>query len=201
MPVENPWPSNLFHTTAINKQLQLLGMITVKYDCCAWGACYRKCSQLRTNMAELSKLGKHCRNAPPHKHDVLEGIVTIMRDGKLENVWKTSLAGAYVPVLCRAWAQTLKHHAPPGAHVRPGESALNNQWQIWLMDMSGHTGYCLTPVPTCPAEFSAAWDGALKMWSHATSTMRKKPAAAPPAPGSLRRKRPPSESRASACGR
>ena len=94
------------------------------------------------------------QDLPPHAHEVLEGTVTIVENGKPRNVWKTSLAGRYAPALCRAWDTIVKLHAPPGALTAPGVSVMLPDWQRWLMEASNHQDFPLLPSPTCPLQFT-----------------------------------------------
>ena len=148
----------------IKQLLATLGAIVVKYDNCPFGADYKKRSQLRTNMVALTKLSKFCPH-PPGTHDVLEGTVTIMKEGKLVNVWKTSLAARYVPGLCREWVEIMRCCAPMQAFTPPGQAAVHPHWQILLMECTGATGNLL-PQPTCPAKFVCPWADAVKIWCH-----------------------------------
>ena len=165
--IENPWPSDLFSVKRIAVLVQKLGLQCIRYECCAWGATYMKPSQLKTNLRELTVLGeRRCKDMEPHTHDTLEGKVDIMDGGQLVSVWKTSLASKYVPALCRAWAKVLRQHAPKGALVEANGSALNPQWQIWLMESSGFTNFPLVCVPLCPEHFSSGWEDAQGKWTH-----------------------------------
>ncbi len=94
--IENPFPSKLFAVPRIAQLSKQLALTPVVFDCCAWGAIYKKPTQLRTNMAALSVLAKGCKTRAPHSHETLEGKVTIMDSGKQKSVWKTSLAAKYV---------------------------------------------------------------------------------------------------------
>ena len=162
--IENPWPSKLFFVKQIEQLLETLGAIIVKYDNCPFGANYKKRSQLRTNMVALTKLSKFCSH-PPGTHDVLEGTVTIVKEGKLVNVWKTSLAAKYVPALCREWVEIMRSCAPKQAFTPPNQAVVQPHWQILLMECTGTTGNLL-PQPTCPAKFVCPWANAVKIWCH-----------------------------------
>ena len=173
--LENPWPSDLFLVSRIARAAETLNLKTVRYDCCAWGATFKKPSQLRTNMDALSALGKLCGDVRPHQHETLEGKVTIEQGGRQVSVWKTSLAGRYVPDFCRAWAKVLRTQAPKGALVRPGASPQNPQWQMWLMETTGHVNHPQAPLPICPTRFSSGWENATCVWSHTQERRGKKP--------------------------
>ena len=60
--IENPYPSPLFDWPPLVSQLEAMEAITVRFDCCAFGATYRKMSQFRTNFKPLQALGKQCKD-------------------------------------------------------------------------------------------------------------------------------------------
>lgn len=60
--IENPYPSPLFDWPPLVSQLEVMEAITVRFDCCAFGATYRKMSQFRTNFKPLQALGKQCKD-------------------------------------------------------------------------------------------------------------------------------------------
>ena len=120
--IENPWPSELFSIGEIKDALTALDTIRIKYDCCPYGANYKKRSQLRTTMKALTKLNKLCPH-PPGTHESLEGTVTMLEQGRLVTKWRTSLAAQYVPGLCREWADLMCSEAPVQTFTPPGEPA------------------------------------------------------------------------------
>ena len=157
--IENPYPSSLFDCSEMFELLAALGARIVRYECCAWGAVWQKASQLRTNLPALDGLSKRCKDMPPHQHEVLEGTVTMLKDGVNHNVWKTSLSAKYVPDLCRAWARILKGVAPQSALAAPGANGMLPVWQHWLMQACGiepgpKSKFPDMPLPTCPAHFT-----------------------------------------------
>ena len=60
--MENPYPSPLFDWDRLAKQLVSMGAFMVRFDCCAFGASYRKMSQFRTNFKPLEALGRQCKD-------------------------------------------------------------------------------------------------------------------------------------------
>ena len=169
--MENPRGSPLFEVPVLVVEFNLLGMFQVLYSCCAFGATYRKPNEIRTNIGEMRKIGVDCKDLPPHRHkDRLEGTVTVLQDGVWRNVWKTALAAAYPPDLCRAWAKVINEIAPAAGRAERKEiSPLNDAWQHWLMEVtdSGHSN--VLAVPECPAHFVVPWEGATSVWSHRES--------------------------------
>ena len=157
--IENPYPSSLFDCSQVLELLAALGARIVRYECCAWGAVWQKASQLRTNLPALDGLSKRCKDMPPHQHEILEGTVTILKDGVSHTAWKTSLAAKYAPDLCRAWARILKDIAPKNALAlaAPGAKIMLPVWQSWLMQACGlepGPKFPEMPLPTCPTHFT-----------------------------------------------
>ena len=91
--------------------LTALDAITIMYECCPFGANYKKSSQIRTTMKALTKLNKLCPH-PPGTHEALEGTVTMVEQGRLVTKWRTSLAAQYVPGLHCEWADKIRSVAP-----------------------------------------------------------------------------------------
>ncbi len=181
--LENPLNSGLFALPAIARELEKPPAVRVVFDCCAWGACYRKSTELRTNFPKLCSLVRRCSDVPPHTHDQLEGTVTLQdpASGKLVRCWKTRLAGKYVPELCTAWASILLAHATvlvPAAIVPPGEPAMPLCWQTWLSDACNVLCEPLT-TPTCPSSFRCEWANALHVWGRHGHVLRRPSSAGP----------------------
>ncbi len=176
--IENPVVSQLFSVTRIEKYVRLLRLERVLYDCCCYGASYRKTTQLRCNLPSLHVLGAtRCKDLPRHQHTVLEGVVRVWLDGKYQNVWRTRLAAAYVPDLSRAWVRALQKHAPVGAFAEAGTPVMHSDWQRALMDLSGAADAALLPMPSCPATFVSPGAGAESTWSwKGKRGARKRPA-------------------------
>ena len=60
--IENPFPSPLFDWPPLQLQLRLMEFQTIRYDCCAYGATFKKSSQIRTNMPSLQELRCLCQD-------------------------------------------------------------------------------------------------------------------------------------------
>ena len=164
--LENPYGSPLFDVPGIAAALLAMGARQVVYDCCAWGADYWKRSELRTNVPQLAGLQRACIDAGDHTHEHLEGTVTFESPAGIRHtVWKTKLAGKYVPEWCHAFAGSLREVAPEGAIRKSGEASLSPCWQESLMLRAGVASRLLT-VPTCPTHYSCEWAAAVSEWSH-----------------------------------
>jgi hypothetical protein len=165
--LENPAGSALFTLPALAPLFLELGCHDVFFETCAYGACYRKATQVRTNCKELLALTRRCRDMPEHCHEQLSGTVTIMgASGKPETRWRTALAAKYVPNLCREWASILRSVAPASAIVLPCQPSLSGLWSAWLQHATGLvdvTGACIA-APTCPEKFVCEWEQALRVW-------------------------------------
>lgn len=107
-----------------------------------------------------------CEDMPAHTHEHLEGTVGILENGQIVRKWKTSLAGRYVPQLCRAWAVLLRQHAPAEAIRAVKRPGLETCWQLWLMQATGEHGHSFVPTPSCPLSFSTGWENAVAVWDH-----------------------------------
>ena len=167
--IENPKGSSLWGQPCLEEFFEV-GM-AIEFDCCRYGATYKKPTKLMTNMACLQSLSRPCSQhpQPQHEHQHLEGTVKIWEDDKLKTYWKTTLAGRYTPQLVRAWAKAAKLVAPQESHVSVEKPAMSCHWQRWLMAESGCIAELITP-PLCPLEFATGWEGAVKEWSHSASS-------------------------------
>ena len=160
--IEDPKGAWLFEVPISVELLAKLKACRVLYDNCAWGATYRKCSELRTNCPPLCSLGRTCADVTSeHVHEHLEGTVRIPRaGGGFQTVWKTALAAKYPPQLCSEWARCLTQVAPPSAQTPPGVVALSPQWLPWLSAATGIFASKIPPfrIPTLPEHFTSGMD-------------------------------------------
>ncbi len=181
---------NWFHgclaRMCLHVSLQDLGpCFEVRFHTCAYGASYMKPTMVQTNCGALMGLQKFCTDVdvPPHTHERLEGTVTLRNPvtNVLETMWKTKLAGQYVPGLCRKWAALMAAMAPP-AGIFPHKC---EQWQLQPLaqQLASAARVECAPVcrPTRPQQFESGWEGAVKTWQHLEPRLRptrKRPAAA-----------------------
>ena len=155
--LENPKGSLLYSLRRIRDAMEALQMFPIIFSCCAFGASYQKNTEVWTTIAGMKPLGRSCKDVAKHVHDKLEGKV-VLGDGN--TAWKTSLAAAYVPDLCRAWAECLSKAAPASAK---GGHDLSPAWQEWFMKATGCKDTYLD-TPTCPKYFVSPWRGLELVW-------------------------------------
>ena len=113
------------------------------------------------------------QDMPAHEHEHLEGTVGLLENGQIVRKWKTSLAGRYVPQLCRAWAALLREHAPVEAIRAVNRPGLETCWQLWLMQATEEHGHSFVPTPSCPLSFSTGWENAVAVWDHSQKGGKK----------------------------
>ncbi len=58
--LENPAGSGLFTFGPVHAELEALRCFSVRFDCCAWGANYKKATELWTNYQPLTQLARRC---------------------------------------------------------------------------------------------------------------------------------------------
>ena len=165
--LEQPKSSLLFSLKRIGDAMQTLRMERILFSCCAYGASYQKNTELWSTIAEMKSLARSCSDMPEHARDKLEGKV-VLEDGS--TAWKTSLAAAYVPDLCRAWADCLSQAAPASAK---GCGNLSTAWQEWFMEATEcEDTYLRTPI--CPSHFVSPWQGLELVWKDDGSAAKRK---------------------------
>ncbi|CAK0801704.1 unnamed protein product, partial [Prorocentrum cordatum] len=158
--LENPRSSRLLKYPPLANIFEKLGCVSFEYHCCRYGAPYLKPTVFVTNVPSLSVIERACVCTVPHER--LEGKVKIPDEtGKLVWKWKTSLAGAYPPGLCRVAARGLKEALGPGALRRDGEPALDPRWERELAAAAGLPQPKPLEVPSCPRRFTTGWEHAV----------------------------------------
>ncbi|CAK0811644.1 unnamed protein product [Prorocentrum cordatum] len=158
--LENPRSSRLLKYPPLVNIFEKLGCVSFEYHCCRYGAPYLKPTVFVTNVPSLSVIERACVCTVPHER--LEGKVKIPDEtGKLVWKWKTSLAGAYPPGLCRVAARGLKEALGPGALRRDGEPALDPRWERELAAAAGFPQPKPLEVPSCPRRFTTGWEHAV----------------------------------------
>ena len=118
--LENPASSRLWQLPPIAELKGSPGFCEVSFHMCHHNEPWRKPTTIWPNMPELYALGGFCNQQ--HSHVVLQGSCRVRVDGAWQWVRRTSLAGAYGPVLCRRWARALLRAAP--AEARGASSPL-----------------------------------------------------------------------------
>ncbi|CAK0829145.1 unnamed protein product, partial [Prorocentrum cordatum] len=177
--LENPRSSRLLKYPPLVNIFEKLGCVSFEYHCCRYGAPCLKPTVFVTNVPSLSVIERACVCTVPHER--LEGKVKIPDEtGKLVWKWKTSLAGAYPPGLCRVAARGLKEALGPGALRRDGEPALDPRWERELAAAAGLPQPKPLEVPSCPrrravaktVKVSPGEEGYLKQRSVGGATLR-----------------------------
>ena len=126
-----------------------------------------KRTELRTNVPQLNGLARACHDMPKHTHEHLQGSVTFLTEkGGQKSVWKTKLAGKYVPEWCHAYASILVAIAPEEARAHSGKVAWSSSWQAQLVAATGHVTTPSINVPTCPQHSICEWAHAVSTWTH-----------------------------------
>ena len=149
---ENPPTSRIWRWRPLEKELARAAHPKVVFDSCCFGAPFRKPGAIAGSFAELDLLGQRCGCSTPHRV-VLQGLV---KHPTLGWVWRTSLAGAYLPRWCRALAAIAARHAPDNAWGR----ATGSQHAAWDHAMAAATGQPApqaTGVPLCPVRYRLPW--------------------------------------------
>ena len=77
--------------------------------------------------------------------------------------WKTSLAAAYPPGLCRAYAGVAQRLAPPAAARPEAEAELERRWERQLASARGCDAANISP-PRCPLRYRLPWHGCQRRW-------------------------------------
>ena len=116
--LENPFSSRLWEFLPLRGFFKDDRCHFVRFDMCQYGMKYKKSTGLLTNAVSFKQLGRLCCGG--HKHEQLKGSTRAKVDGKWMHVNKTSLAGAYPPLLVKHWAQVASHSCPS-----PGRGAIS----------------------------------------------------------------------------
>ena len=173
--VENPASSALWSWPPMMKQIRRSRAAEVVLHMCAFGACYRKATQLAGTLPGLASLGRTCPG--DHYHEQLRGTVKLLEGGKWVSKWRTTLANPYPPPLCRALAQLVRKAAPA---VRTVDVRSDLQrWQAALFEARGCKGdFTPGPRPCCPRGCPRAWPADSAGWDTHVSWIPARPAGA-----------------------
>ena len=117
--IENPKTSKIWKGP-LHSLHALPGVAEIFYDMCMYGSCFKKPTKLLTTFVSLARISKLCDGS--HQHILAQGSSKVFRkDGTSAWVNRTTQAGAYTDLLCKAWARILQRVAPPGAGA-PGSA-------------------------------------------------------------------------------
>ena len=111
--IENPKTSKIWNGPLLRLH-SIPGAAEVFYDSCMYGSQFKKPTKLLTTFSSLSLLARQCDGR--HEHVLAQGSVKVLLPGgKSKWINRTTLAGAYEPLLCRKWAKLISRSAPPSA--------------------------------------------------------------------------------------
>ena len=190
--IENPKTSKLFGWPPLSRAIRQAGGFIFHHPQCAYGTPYQKWTSIATNGAGFTAMQRDCDRKSHSER--LQGRVQL-RDGFWH--WRTSLASAYPPRLCRAYAACAAAMAPAGCRSKSRSIA-----QTWERELAAPVGETFTgrPAPRCPQRYRLPWLGYLKEWGGSPAAKRvaqgsrgrEVPARAGRPPDELRREdRPP----------
>ena len=153
--IENPAASRFWEWEPLKRRLRRARARRIAFPQCAFGTPFKKPTVLWTDCEALGHLERVCTCSGHSER--LQGLVK-PPGGKW--VWKTSLASAYPPTLCRAYARAVHAAAPRAAHRADGEDALRSRWEQELAACVGQRVEQPLLAPRCPRRYAIAWAGA-----------------------------------------
>ena len=174
--IGNPASSALFKWPPMRRFLDKHAKTWAMVHYCRSGGPYHNPTLIVSNIADLRQLDSRCQYTSPvssasgriaqmevktplsfsgsssghlggHRH---QATVSVLRNGATTSTWKTSLAGAYPPAFCHAWARILARVAPPGAACPDGADCMSKDWEADLCRAAGTCNQSTCPTPTCP---------------------------------------------------
>ena len=160
--LENPASSALFRWPPFARFLRQHCVSSVVIHYCRWGASYLKPTRVVSSIAALDALETRCLGG--HHHEHLQGVVKVQQGEKQVTMWKTSLAGAYPPALCHAWAKLLARVAPPSAAIGDRADSMSSHWEVDLCAATGLESAILLKCPVCPAKWVDLWPASTGAW-------------------------------------
>ncbi|CAK0792870.1 unnamed protein product, partial [Prorocentrum cordatum] len=129
--LENPRRSRLWTWRPLARALKPAGAILVDLCQCRFGTPFQKPTGFAASHPLFATLRRECRCQ--RRCEVLQGKVFV----KGRWGWKTSLAAAYPPSLCRAYADVAQHLAPAAAARPGGDAELERRWERQLAAACG----------------------------------------------------------------
>ena len=157
--IENPASYELFEWPTLARALRKAKDISVPFARRRYGTPYRKKTLIVTNLPTLSRLEAPCccrRHA-----EILQGRIRLP-SGRWS--WRTALASAYPPRLCRAYAAAAAPMAPPGACSAGASQGTERCWERELAAAVGAPEPAARLAPACPARYRLPWAGSTKQW-------------------------------------
>ncbi|CAK0819575.1 unnamed protein product [Prorocentrum cordatum] len=134
---------------------------------CQYGCACKKPTYLVSSLPEITSLERLCQGN--HSHDILQGKVSLAPpSGAIRSHWKTSLAGACPPELCRRWARLLAACAPRAARCAHAGDPLGDHWETELAaNFPGGGVQPQRPQPSCPSGSPPEWPAPAPQWGAA----------------------------------
>ncbi|CAK0812001.1 unnamed protein product, partial [Prorocentrum cordatum] len=158
--LENPQRSRLWTWRPLARALRASASTFVDLCQCRFGTPFQKPTRLAASHPLFASLARECRCR--RRCEVLQGKVLVR--GRWE--WKTSLAAAYPPSLCRAYASAAQLLAPPAAARPDGEAYLERRWERQLASACGCSSVAVD-APRCPLRYRLPWHGCQRRWATA----------------------------------
>ena len=153
--IENPLSSKLWSQSSLIVEMAKHSTHDIVFDFCAYHAAYKKPTRISTNFVALLPLAKRCPGN--HQHEPLRGWARLpAEDGKLRSCFLTTLAGKYVPELCRQWAALSAAAAPAGAQGH-GAGLGCPSWETSLAAAVKQPVFKRLEDPVCPAGRPREW--------------------------------------------
>ncbi|CAK0888003.1 unnamed protein product, partial [Prorocentrum cordatum] len=165
--LENPAGSKLFNWDPLADFLKTSGGNWALLHYCRYGCTYKKPTYLVSSLPEITSLERLCPGN--HSHEILQGKESLASpSGAIRSHWKTSLAGAYRPELCRRWARLLAACAPRAARCAHAGDPLGDHWETELAaNFPGGGVQPQRPQPSCPSESPPEWPASAPQWGAA----------------------------------
>ena len=158
--LENPWSSGMFRYAPVARLLRRPSVAHAYIDMCEYQAHYKKPTAVIGTLPELHLLSRSCLGG--HVHDILQGTVHVGG----HKVWRTSLAAAYPPALCRRWAGLALEAAPASAWRPPGDNGHADlcRWEACVASTASCTGPVGQFIPKCPRGHPREWPADAAGW-------------------------------------
>ena len=157
--IENPASSELFAWPSLARALRKAKAISVPFAQCRYGTPYRKLTLIVTNLPTLARFEAPC--ICRRHSEILQGWIRLP-NGRWS--WRTALASAYPPRLCRAYAEAAALMAPPGARCAGQGLGIERRWERELAAAVGAEEPPARLAPSCPARYRLPWAGASQQW-------------------------------------
>ena len=162
----NPFSSGLWRQPCIMRVMKKAGKV-IDLDYCMFQAHYKKPTRIYTNIPGAESLGRRC--AGGHVHDYLQGTVRTASGSR----WRTSLASAYPPALCRELAALVRHAVQASSRTSSGRwhprskariEAYQKRWHGRLCSAAGCDSEPAVTLASLPPNGTRAWPRDAQGW-------------------------------------